>query len=308
MILERGAYGCVVKPSIPCKKYYDESVGKLFHKDEYFDEENKISEIISKVDPSSKFTMRKLDDCKVNNISKKDRRSCRYKKEDFPKYQIIYEYGGIDLVEFMKRDYDVKSLLPAIYNLCTGLVELEKHRLCHRDIKESNILFREGKFYLIDFGLMLSYDRLYDEEQNYVLRYNYSYYPPEFKIYYNYKFVNSNLSSIGNIYKFITRDVKLNYTKSEMVFDSRMIEKTVKNILTNKATIDILKMAMVQQAKKVDIFGVGVVLMKVLLHSNDKHIELKMKLFEILRRCVELNPYKRMSPSNFKREIGLLYK
>ena len=45
MIIEKGTYGCVIKPSIPCKKYYEESVSKLFHKDEYFEEEKEISNI-----------------------------------------------------------------------------------------------------------------------------------------------------------------------------------------------------------------------------------------------------------------------
>jgi serine/threonine protein kinase len=307
MIIEKGAYGCVIKPSIPCKKYYEESVSKLFHKDEYFEEEKEISNILLKVDPKNKFTFKKLDECKVSNISKKDRKSCKYLSSDFPKYQIIYEYGGIDLSKFIQTDYSAKSIIPAIINLAYGLVELEKNRLCHRDIKESNILFKDGLFYFIDFGLMLSYDRLYDNDQDYVLKYNYCYYPPEFKIYYDYKFATNNLSSIENIQKFVTNDVKLNYTRSEIVFDNKLINKTVKHLLSSKS-LNLLKIAMIHHANRVDIFGIGVVLMKVLLHSNDKQIELKLKLFEIIRKCVELNPYRRITPSQLYKELNTVYK
>lgn len=307
MIIDRGAYGCVIKPSIPCKKYYDESVSKLFHNDQYYEEEKEISNIILKVDPNEKFTLKKLDECKVSNLSKKDRRSCKYQKNEFPKYQIVYRYGGIDVSKFIQTDYSAKTILPAIKNLANGLVVLEKHRLCHRDIKESNILFKDGLFYFIDFGLMLSYDRLYDKDQDYVLKYNYCYYPPEFKIYYNYKFTQKNLSSIDNIEKFVSKDVKLNYTKSEMVFDNKLIEKTVKFLLSSKS-IDLLKIAMIQNANRVDIFGIGVVLMKVLLHSNDKHIELKLRLFEIIKKCVEINPYKRTTPTRLLKELNSIYK
>jgi serine/threonine protein kinase len=304
-MIERGAYGCVIQPSIPCKKYYHESVSKLFHKDVYFEEEKEISEILLKVDPKNIFTLKKLDDCKVSNISQKDRKLCKYKKADFPKQQIIYEYGGIDLSKFIQTNYDVKGILPAIYNLSHGLVELEKYNLCHRDIKETNILYKDNLFYFIDFGLMLSYEKLYNEDQDYVLKYNYAYYPPEFKIYYNFKFTKKNLSSINNIQKFITKDVKLNYTNSEMVFDNKLIEKTVSTLLSNKS-IDLLKVAMLTQANKVDIFGVGVVLMKVLLHSNDKHMELKLELFKIFQNCVELNPYVRHSPTKLKKALRAL--
>ena len=307
MIIDRGAYGCVIKPSIPCKKYYDESVSKLFHNDQYYEEEKEISNIILKVDPNEKFTLKKLDECKVSNISKKDRRSCKYQKNEFPKYQIVYRYGGIDVSKFIQTDYSAKTILPAIKNLANGLVVLEKHRLCHRDIKESNILFKDGLFYFIDFGLMLSYDRLYDKDQDYVLKYNYGYYPPEFKIYYNYKFTQKNLSSIDNIEKFVSKDVKSNYTKSEMVFDNKLIEKTVKFLLSSKS-IDLLKIAMIQNANRIDIFGIGVVLMKVLLHSNDKHIELKLRLFEIIKKCVEINPYKRTTPTRLLKELNSIYK
>ena len=65
---------------------------------------------------------------------------------------------------------------------------------------------------------------------------------------------------------------------------------------------------MIHHANRVDIFGIGVVLMKVLLHSNDKHIELKLKLFEIIKKCVELNPYTRTTPSQLYKELNTVYK
>lgn len=303
MYIEKGAYGCVIKPSIPCKKYYKNSVSKIFNEDKFFEEEKIISNIVNRIDPKGKYMLRKLDECKVKTIESKDRTKCKYKQNEFPKYQIIYEYGGMDLTQFSKSDFNIKSILPAIHNLTAGLVLLEKHRLCHRDIKESNIVFKNNLFYFIDFNLALSYDRVYDDEQDYVLRYNYCYYPPEFKIYYNSKYSYKNISSIDNLEQFIHRDVKLNYTNSGIVYDSDLINNTIRAILRRFDNIDVLKMTMIASANKIDVFSLGVVLMNLLLKSNNKYIEKKMSLMKILDKCIELNPYKRLSPRRLHQEI-----
>lgn len=311
MTTERGSYGCVVKPSIPCDKYYQNTVSKIFHDDRYFEEEDIITKLIEeKVDPKHKFTLKKLDKCWVKKMPKKELGECGYrssKKGEFPKRQIIYEYGGTDLAKLKEKNYDVKSILPAIYNLVIGLVELEKHRLCHRDIKETNIVYKDdGLFYFIDFGLLLSYDNVYDEEQDFVLKYNYCYYPPEFKLYYNYKLSQQGLSSITDVEKFVQRDVKLNYVASEVVFDNNMIDAVVRDVLKRVDNVDVLKMAMIEQANKIDVFGLGVVLMNLLLKANDKFTDTKIRLLKVLERCVELNPYKRIDPKTLKKEFKAL--
>jgi serine/threonine protein kinase len=303
---ERGSYGCVIRPSIPCKKYYQNTVSKIFHNEKYYEEEDIISDIVSHIDSKNKFTLKKLDKCLVRKLPKKEMRECKYKSWEFPKSQIIYEYGGKDLTNLEEGKYNVKDLIPAIYNLTIGLVELEKHRICHRDIKQSNIVYKDGLFYFIDFGMALSYDKVYDDDQDFILKYNYCFYPPEFKVYYNYKFSQKGLTSIDNIEQFIKKDVKLNYVKSEIVFDNNMIDTMIKDLLNKVGSIDVLKMAMIGQANKIDVFSLGVVLMNLLLKTNDKYTEIKIKLLKILDKCIELNPYKRINPRELKKEIKAL--
>jgi len=303
MYIEKGTYGCVIKPSIPCKKYHKDSVSKIFHKEEFYQEESLITDIMKEIDPKGKYILKKIDECKVRTMEKSDRKSCKYSEAEFPKYQIVYEYGGINLDKFSDKDFDVKSILPGIYNLTSGLVLLEKHRMCHRDIKETNILCKNNLFYLIDVGLALSYDRVYDEDQDYVLRYNYCYYPPEFKIYYNMKNAYNKLSSVDNIEQFIQRDVKLNYVKSGIVYDTNLIDNAIASVMKNFSNIDMLKLMMMKNANKIDVFSLGMVLMNLLLKSNNKYMETKMGLLKILDKCVELNPYKRISPKEFHKRV-----
>lgn len=304
-MLDKGSYGCVLKPSIPCKRYYQNSVSKIFHKEKYFKEEKIISDMMMDIDVKNNFTTKKLDECIVDIISKKDMKACNYRKNEFPKHQIIYEYGGDDLSKFKEGEYDMKSLLPAIYNLTKGLLVLKKNRICHRDLKETNIVYKNNLFYMIDFGMALSYDNVYDDEQDFVLKYNYCYYPPEFKLYYNYKFYkkNTNISSIGNIDKFIQKDIKLNYDRSEIVYDGNIIEDMIKNVLSNIDNVNVLKTLMIGQAKKIDIFSFGVIMMNLLLKSNNKYRDVKIKLLTLFERCIELNPYRRISPIELNREM-----
>tara|TARA_Y100000389_G_C17306072_1_gene435483 strand:+ start:281 stop:514 length:234 start_codon:yes stop_codon:yes gene_type:complete len=67
--------------------------------------------------------------------------------------------------------------------------------------------------------------------------------------------------------------------------------------------IDMFKLLMIKNANKIDVFSLGMVLMNLLLKSNNKYMETKMGLLKILDRCVELNPYKRISPKELNKSI-----
>jgi serine/threonine protein kinase len=305
-MIKRGAYGCVLKPSISCKNKVinqEKTVSKVFEIEDYYEEELAIYEIMKIIDPERKYTLSKLDECSLSKIPKEAILKCKYKFSEFPKKQIIYEYGGIDLSELIKTNYDIKSLMPGIINIVDGLISLDNAGYCHRDIKETNIVFKNNKFYLIDFGLLIKFDNLYDEDQDYVLRFNYCYYPPEFKIYYNYKLTQTNITSIYDLKKFTVADVKLNYTKSLYVYDDEVITKSVSKVLDFMKNIDIVKVTMTQSANKVDIFGFGMVLIKLITNANSNSELLKLQLLKISEKCIEINSWFRYSPKKLKKEL-----
>ena len=57
----------------------------------------------------------------------------------------MYNLKGIEkkFIDFMKK----------IDNLFKGLVDLNKYGISHLDIKQNNIVYHNGKFKFIDFGL-----------------------------------------------------------------------------------------------------------------------------------------------------------
>jgi hypothetical protein len=64
-------------------------------------------------------------------------------------------YGGVtlqNLVETEKNPDARKKILAAAKTLQSQIAEMNKHRVYHYDIKMPNIVYKDGKLYLIDFG------------------------------------------------------------------------------------------------------------------------------------------------------------
>ena len=286
-----GSYGCVYTPPKSCGKGRKrDMIGKIFENKQQYEEEKIIMKIVQKIDPQNKYTLKMIDNCQVDNT---DIKSCKHYKNGVSKYyQIVYKYGGIDLESYIKEgNYKVKDVLPGIIGLLKLLKKMENKGYVHRDIRESNILVDDGKLYLIDFGLMISYDKIYDDEQDYVLQYNYKYYPPEFKIYYNAK-MNTRLSSIKDLTKFTLSDVKQNYIDSDIFLDIDGIKDELENVYysTNLAP-KFVKGMLMYYANKIDVFSLGMVCIRLIL--NTEKSELKCKVFEILEHSVDPSPVTR---------------
>ena len=185
-ILGEGTYGCVFHPPIKCsgESRRRSGVGKIVRNIYDANEEINIAKQIRKIDPKGKFTNPMINDCmiKKSNITKKDEDNIlcgatSTLNDDKTYKQIIYKYKGQDLLSTDNTDFMRYS------NLINGLKILQQHKICHRDIKEENILSLKNKYIYIDFGLTTKMNGVYTEQETGILMYDYLYYPPEFKIY-----------------------------------------------------------------------------------------------------------------------------
>jgi serine/threonine protein kinase len=290
MFIDKGTYGCVYKPSFKCdtKQKNSKTVSKVFQENKYYHEEIELEKIKKTIDPKSEFTVKKIDDC-IINIPQEVQETCDVSSKKSG--QIIYEYGGIPLSKYIDQNYDIKTLLPGILNLAKGLKKLKQKKYCHRDLKADNILVKNDNLYIIDFGLMIPYSHVYNDNQDYVLRHNYLYYPPEFKIYYNSKMLNNRLSVISDLDKFVLNDVQMNYIHSSVVFfEENQIQNTIRELLNMFDKNKLMRKTFVQIADKIDVFSFGILLKQIIKNSNSKNKHLNDRLCALATECVNPNP------------------
>jgi len=177
-IVGKGSYGCVYKPSIPCKILprhnfdYDKYVSKIMTTQ---NAETELSEYqaIDKMDPTDEYHLGQPILCKpnLNENNVKDITKCEHinlhKLKNHNDYSLlVLKFGGPDLNMFCRK-YISKYLETdktnrtdkfwlEVHNLIKGLKFFKDNGIIHYDIKPQNILFNttNGKMKYIDFGLM----------------------------------------------------------------------------------------------------------------------------------------------------------
>jgi serine/threonine protein kinase len=188
VILGEGTYGCVLKPSVRCKKFnvnnpgvpgkeignQPDDVAKIMKRGEAV-KELKEMEKIAEIDPQNVFTLPKADLCRVDYSSQdedvqKDIRNCRAVNHmgAIPIASLIMKDAGVSLSSISRniRQYynerndndKFNKFLSGLWRVFYGLYTINKNGYIHNDIKGDNIMVKEMegemRFNIIDFGLM----------------------------------------------------------------------------------------------------------------------------------------------------------
>lgn len=301
----KGTYGCVFDPPLLCdgEKKHREGVGKVFSVETHADEDEYSSNKFESIDKKSKYTIPVVSKCKVPI------QNTKYIQDEFHKcdkkgtlyYQLILKEKGTDLkaqVEKSVVSITFSDYLDGFINLAEGLVLFSKHQYCHRDIKLSNIILTDKPHTLkyIDYGLSCAYKDVYNiENSDFALKYDYPYYPPEFKYYYFYQ-----TSKKGIVKTEIMRKVRANYIQYESIFSDIGLDLTTmltdyESELNNDLSKDIVK-----NTNKVDVFSLGMSLLMVYsAFKYDIDTSQKQKLYEIIKQAVAFNYRSRFTPQQF---------
>jgi len=236
------------------------TVGKIFPDAAEAQSEKHIQEeVVHKLDPESKFTVKLLNSCSLDikesfddcpHIVDKDSPLSPMKYE-----QLIYAYGGISLDTYLKNNKPtpkrIKKLLEAFLPIFEGIKKLNfESSHIHQDIKPTNILVdtsnKHLKVYLVDFGLMTELKLVYTDVNNFCLNYPYPYYPPEYKL-------GSAKSSLDNFKKLVNG----NFQSSKYItIKNRLLEIGVDFDESLKRTFE----HRVQDTYKIDSYSLGIVL------------------------------------------------
>jgi serine/threonine protein kinase len=317
-LLGQGTYGCVFYPSLKCSstskdvndKKLESGVSKVFKKESHMVEELVETQKIKTMDRKGKFTNKVLGSCGVSSssIDKNEIERCRISKKGLSNrnlYQIVYEHKGVDLNHFIKTTpYAIEETFHYIHNLLKGIKILIDNKYIHLDLKPDNILITDtNKALLIDFGLGRLFKNLYDmKESDFLLSYDYTWYAPEFKVYYNLM-DEDGMSTDSSFLKTLIKQTSKNYDDEEL-FDRYSVKTELKSFVSKlgKDRQDIEKSDSALKlyfdrnfAHKADVFAIGMVMHKILKHSdadlNDFELEENFK--DIIFRAAHPNPFER---------------
>lgn len=314
-LIDSGTYGCVINPPfdeqqniheviLPYKNKESSDIAKIY-KDgaEEFNDELELLEKVQEIDPKNKFTTKikgamVIDGETINNATVS---SCLTKKKAARKYyhQLILENGGVRTDKSYRLTYP--DFLRKFKVFLKGMLKLQSKNFVHMDIKPANVLISDKKINLIDFGLMTYASRIFTYNNRHALGYlEYPYYPPEFYISYSYlKYGEINKDRLETLFNqdFLT---KPGNSKLLMKYHSgvtEFIQSIRQQISKFKHIWEIFSNDL---AKKADVFSIAYII--IALNQNirysrqvDEENEQKNFVDTLYERCIETNPYKRIS-------------
>jgi hypothetical protein len=310
-LIGSGSYGCVVQPPIDTNinkvyiKYTNKNkkdIGKIF-KINYksykeFDKELKIfMERYKNIKDFDKLSIKlkgansilginkynELYECLIDN-----KRFNSSFDNDTETYQLIYEYAGTNLHNIKCKAINFNKFSNMLYIFFKAFKEYQNAGYCHGDINYGNILINNEKLSLIDFGLEKKLNNIYNESNYSMFEHNYSFYPPEFRLYILY--LKNNKYKINEILNYSTININSLFTKSDYgnfdLYTKFEIYKEILNVWKN-FNINML------DPKKIDIYSLGVNLyiFRKCIKFNNKDELIKYNL--LLKNMINMNVNKR---------------
>ena len=179
-LLATGSSSCIFYPNFPCHDrdtIKEDKITKIIydHKSlQSLNKEKKINEIIQSITGYQKWSIVYDELCKtpsrnkLHEYDKEGMNDCEdgmKRSEDVisinESYMLNGKFGGITLDKYFKEKMVDKrniqsnflSLMNMMKPLFLGLKAMDKHNLCHNDIKGGNIVEDKNTFKYIDFGL-----------------------------------------------------------------------------------------------------------------------------------------------------------
>ena len=293
-LIASGTYGCVVIPPITksiaeLKKYTNKSkddIGKLFKatgdsKKEALKEYSKYKESVENVLYYTKIVPKIKGYNIINNITDTQIHNCLFLDDyDEDIHQLIYENAGITFKDYPYNKLTYKKLMKMLKTFLKYFNYYVESGRIHNDINYSNIMIKNNKILLIDFGLEKTKDLIFTKKYNKFFKYKYVFYPPEYRLLYLKNKINTkeNVNFGFNNFKSLI-DSDFNIMSKEYIL------KEIGSLLDNFST----------DYKKIDVFAIGVNLYllrnRIIFDSNDE-----LKSFNyLIKKMIEPHHIKRFS-------------
>jgi len=198
--LGEGSYGCVVEPRVPCNKDVEiyqsnkantkGAISKLFKYDgDDFKLETALARKMSTWDRQGDYFILPYKSCYIKPAELKNNPAVKECGDFNPtmKYipQLVLPYGGEELVKYLdnyQKKFPITHWILLLKNLLEGIKMLIKNKVIHQDLHTGNVLYNpaDDKLRLIDFGLSIDFDAIYNTTLNPRITHTYHAYPPEY--------------------------------------------------------------------------------------------------------------------------------
>lgn len=318
-----GSFGCVHYPHLQCLdgKVLPKSVGKVFFDHRDMDEELRTNVHVQKViDPDNRFTIPLVGQCKVKKFLKSDQFDlCPTPQKDAnPQhyYQLLYPHAGKSVFDIITKKYKSQSTLTkhflevflGMHSILDGLEALNKHQYIHADIKLDNLMMKDKRLYLIDFGISQPERDFYSTQNIHgALSASQVYYPPEFKV-----FIKKH-----NSFDEFHNDFLMAWKYDQRLYD---ILKSIHADVYDDDMIHTFKMsrrAIQNHASKADTFSLGIELLELLLicripqtvSNRNKKMTIFIDMYlNLIKGMTRLDPKARLSVPEIKHQYKAIVK
>ena len=345
-LIASGGQGCIFEPAIPCKsakknkktkktKKKGKVISKVSFQERSTKREIDMNDVVRKIKDHEDWAIiwdkmcmtipyktlsqnSDIDECLDKKQIKK------HPNKSFP--QLIGPFGGDTYYEYglsllstsafkSQKAFDkaLLTLCRGLTGVCLGIQELRKHKLIHGDISVRNVLLKDGKSYLIDFGLAYrsSNKKYIKDHLQFLLEGTdkiYDAYPYEYYLYHGHKNKTKLKEELSDMKQGIMREYHDEHVRfHELIMGNNEIDK---ELLEYKERV--IKGSYKPNLHKVivgvDTYSVGILLPTVLhdvaeereipfetvytLCRNTEHPE----IFELLRDMTEFYSEDRITP------------
>lgn len=330
-------------------KKSSENISKLFFRDTNLEKELESGKSIINIKNYDKWAAIYTSTCdsgSYNTIKKyeSDIKKCKgldkHNNDNDNMISLHGNYGGIPIsiyiIDNIMKHYEENNkqfienyhkFLCLFKNIFKGLSDMNKHNICHLDIKYDNMVISKGTIKLIDFGISnnsitgLNSIKRRARREFHTTRY-YPPYPPELI----YSGNTSKKELEEELYMINTYGIDRhhgNFIKSlhiDYFKDKKSLKKYINNMIQRNIDNPISKNELKKLYDKIDIYSLGIVLIYILKHINESNniINTKVKkifahpkikpFINLVKRMIKLNYYERISAEDAYKEYCKILK
>lgn len=295
-----GSYGTVFAPPINMvNNKTDDFVGKVLLTDNHHDiaQEWDAGEYLRDIDPENKYFIYPLAKTKltIQEYNKYAKKQLNYINPSKQLTQFIMKNGGQSIRSIARQtNLSFRSIVQCVLEIAQCIKVLQKNKLIHQDIHPGNIVQKDGKHRLIDFGMMITSSEYYTPF-NMLLNEEYAISPPEYRLLQYDRQKNNSIKYEQNL---LAKYVGINNEDLNDIFHNRYFiisyNYLVKSLKDHEDPCNYLKQK--KSYNKADVYSLGVCIIEMLSYLDEQSVppEVAPQLSFLIVRMLMPHPENRI--------------